>query len=189
MFARLRHRCTRSLLDRTWVSSGLCRTHVMPSAFTQPARLIRRAMHLSRCRSFIFLVLGQVKSCVRMSPVPVVSQIPAVHMPVNAFPNAKDKFSLGRHKFQSFKFRFVVHFCCPHLQRWSGLGATRYRVCWLLDVRHHNPPKRTCENGANGITENNTSVEQIRRADFHLCSPCPFLPVYNTLATGPQRPV
>src|SRR5574337_936502 len=143
MFARLRHQLTRSLLDKTRVSSGLCRTRVMPSACTQPARLIRRATHLSRCRLFISFVLGQVNSCVCVSPVPVVSQIPAVHMPVNAFSNAKDKFSLGRHKFQSFKFSFVVHFCCPHLQKWSGLGATRF--CYKISLdntfpilsRHH----------------------------------------------------
>src|SRR5574337_491457 len=61
MFARLRHQLTRSLLDKTRVSSGLCRTRVMPSAFTQPARLMRRATHLSRCRLFILDSTGSQK--------------------------------------------------------------------------------------------------------------------------------
>lgn len=83
-----------------------------------------------------------------------------------------------------------VQFCRPLFVVLIHWGLARHAIaCWLLDVRHHNPPKRTCEKGADDVAEHNTSVERIRRADFHLCSPCPFLPVYNTLATGPQRPV
>src|SRR5574337_690442 len=77
--------------------------------------------------------------CVRVAPVPVVSQIPVVHMPVDAFPNAKDKFSLGWHKFQSFKFRFVVHVVI--LIHW-GIWRDRRSVCWGRVLVWRDTPSR-----------------------------------------------